>query len=148
MLTPIGVPLSPVQPVTPIQSQADKTDSQKIDATSQSASATPSSAQASQFVQPPADSSKGQDADLQSALNQDAAQRARPSVEGKTNTPQRNAGGGTAGINKEAIEILERVLESAQQADNVSAEDFRTQLSAELEASGLDPSKPMVDIRV
>ncbi|UWQ80934.1 hypothetical protein K3725_08055 [Leisingera sp. S132] len=103
--------------------QAQRSDERLFSA--QPASQIPSSAAASMVVLAVPDAGRGRNAELQSALN------------------QQPKGGGTSGINEDALKVLEDVL------SNTSSDDeFRAELRTQLAAAGHDPSKPIMDIRV
>ncbi|MBT8152405.1 hypothetical protein KMP13_00525 [Epibacterium ulvae] len=125
MLGPVGAATSQAytSPQSQPSSQAPKPDA--TDQAAQPASQTPSSAEASQVVQSVPDNDNGRGADLQPQLNQQ---------------PQNP---GTGGINEEAVQILEQA-----QQNTSSDEEFRAELSTQLEAAGLDANEPIVDIRV
>ncbi|OED47746.1 hypothetical protein AB838_14020 [Rhodobacteraceae bacterium (ex Bugula neritina AB1)] len=103
--------------------QAQRSDERLFSA--QPASQIPSSAAASMVVLAVPDGDRGRDAELQSELN------------------QQPKGGGTGGINEDALNVLEDVLNNTSSSD-----EFRSELKMQLTAAGHDPSKPIVDIRV
>ncbi|ATF18421.1 hypothetical protein [Phaeobacter gallaeciensis] len=85
----------------------------------------PSNSAASLVVLAVPDAGTGRNTDLQSELNRQ---------------PKK---GGTAGVNEEAVKILEDVLSSTSSSD-----EFRTELNRQLTEAGHDASKPVMDIRV
>lgn len=123
MIGQIGVAISQNTPVPQPQSAQSPKAEAAVQA-SQPASQTPTSAEASKVVQAVPDSDNGRGADLQPQLNQQ---------------PQNP---GTRGVNQEAVKILEEVQR------RTSSDEFREELSAQLEAAGQDPDQPIVDIRL
>lgn len=123
MIGHVGAAVSQAHP-TP---QPQSTQNAKPDPTAQAAqpaSQTPSSAEASKVVQAVPDSDNGRGADLQPQLNQQP----------------KNAG--TGGVNEDAVKILKEVQETS------SSDDFRAELSSQLDEAGIDANEPIVDIRV
>lgn len=106
------------------QTQQDQR-SEERQFSAQRASQIPTSAAASMVVLAVPDAGRGRNADMQSELNQQ---------------PKR---GGTGGVNKDALKVLENVMNSASSND-----EFRAELMAQLSEAGHDPSKPIMDIRV
>lgn len=62
--------------------------------------------------------------------------------------PGGGQGDGTSGVNEEAYSVLESVLETLKSSEESSSTGFQELLMAELEAAGLDPTSPIMDIRL
>lgn len=55
--------------------------------------------------------------------------------------------GSGSGVNSVAVDVLNSVLETMAEEDDTSVDTFQTLLAEQLEAAGLDPSQPIIDLK-